>query len=375
MSESASPPRGSKTPGNKTPAVSVVPEVSVVIAAFNRRADLRRCLLSLAAVDDPVLDVIVIDDGSSDGTAKMVLTEFPEVALYRADRNLGLAKARNIGARVGDGAYIWYLDSDTELLDPALPARLVAMMESQPRLGAVGGEGLVDVEGRVVGTKTLIAEPNGMVRGDCLLDCDAYQVIPACLVAGCNFFLRRETLSALGGFDETYLYPAFDDVDLSVRIRKLGLDLAVLGRVPLQHHFSGQARFRNVATAGRYRVYFIAKNFPLWRLVLMPLLDLLYLIDPRHVLHVVRRARIADSRIGIRTRLVPWGHAGKGRARRAIGALSVALFKIATLGSGYLFAWPDLAKALKHRAAAPDDLAAARLDAVRDLRADERQTA
>lgn len=355
-------------PGSR-PGAPMTPTISILIASYNRRADLRRCLQSLAAIHKPIVEIIVIDDGSSDGTAKMVRGEFPKVAIYQADRNLGLAKARNIAARMSRGTYLWYLDSDAELLDPALAGQFVALMEARPELGALGGEAVLDVERQVIGTKTLAADPNGMVRGDYLVGGQPLDVIPATFIAGCNFFLRRATLERLGGFDDKYLYPAFDDVDLSLRIRKLGLDLAVLGCVPVQHYFSDQARFQNIRTSGRYRFYFLAKNYPLKHLAFLPILDLAYLFDPRHAKRILQRAKFGDARIEAKMRLVPWGQASKRRLPRYLGILSIAVFKIATVCSGYLFAWPDFAAALRHRNQEPDHLAAAEIDAVRDLRA------
>ncbi len=87
---------------------------TIVIPVYNRRDDLRECLLALPkeALQTRDCEVVVVDDGSTDGAAAMVAAEFPYVRLARTDGNSGPAHARNIGSRMGRGALVVYLDSD-----------------------------------------------------------------------------------------------------------------------------------------------------------------------------------------------------------------------------------------------------------------------
>src|SRR5262249_35595603 len=93
---------------------AALPDVSVCIANWNCRALLRACLESL--LDRPQaasLEIIVVDNGSTDGAAEMVAAEFPEVILHRNSNNLGFARANNQAAQRARGRYLLFLNNDT----------------------------------------------------------------------------------------------------------------------------------------------------------------------------------------------------------------------------------------------------------------------
>lgn len=113
------------------------PPVSAVLPAFNLAHKIARTLKQLLAHDYPCLEIIVVDDGSTDGMAEQVL-RFPQVRLIRHPRNLGASAARNTGIRAASHDLVYLLDADCTVL-PGTVARLVQKLEHDRRLGVVSG--------------------------------------------------------------------------------------------------------------------------------------------------------------------------------------------------------------------------------------------
>jgi GT2 family glycosyltransferase len=182
-------------------------EISVVIPTFNRSADLRLCLGSLAAQDYPRdrYEAIVCDDGSADDIRKVV-DEFRrtglEIRYFRQGRK-GPAAARNLGIRNARGAIVAMTDSDT-LPDPGWLSAL--------RQAFLNNPDAVAVEGRVHAANEGEFDPLG--EGPTNKSGGVYLT--------CNCAYRRESLIEVGGFDETFPYAAYEDTELAARAQQLG---------------------------------------------------------------------------------------------------------------------------------------------------------
>ena len=112
--------------------------LSVIIVNFNTRELIRRCLETIFHDGGNVdLEVIVVDNGSTDGSAGMIRQEFPSVKMLSNRENLGFAAGNNRGIQAASGRYILLLNSDTEILDGALE-KAVAFMERTPLAGIAG---------------------------------------------------------------------------------------------------------------------------------------------------------------------------------------------------------------------------------------------
>jgi glycosyltransferase involved in cell wall biosynthesis len=107
------------------------PLISVVIPGYNAAAWVRQCLQSAIAQRDLELEILFVDDGSTDDTAAIVAREFPSVQLIRTG-NLGASRARNTGTQAAVGAFIQYLDSD----DILAAGKIVAQVRALQRTGA-----------------------------------------------------------------------------------------------------------------------------------------------------------------------------------------------------------------------------------------------
>jgi GT2 family glycosyltransferase len=114
-------------------------DVSIVLTSWNVRDLLRDCLHSVyEKTAGLTYEIIVVDDGSTDGTREMVQREFPEVTLIVLGKNVGFVKANNHGVQVAAGKYVLLLNTDTLLVNNAIKI-LVDFLETHPEAGACGG--------------------------------------------------------------------------------------------------------------------------------------------------------------------------------------------------------------------------------------------
>jgi glycosyltransferase involved in cell wall biosynthesis len=112
----------------------MTPSVSVIVPCYNRARTIERALRSVVRQTFTNFEVIVCDDGSTDGTGELVrafAADDPRIQLYRLSENVGPAGARNLGMRIARGEYIAFLDSDDEWLPEKL-ARQVERLDAQP---------------------------------------------------------------------------------------------------------------------------------------------------------------------------------------------------------------------------------------------------
>ena len=186
-----------------------LPRVSVVVCAYNAESTVGECLESLDCLNYPHYEVIVVNDGSTDGTPEIV-RRFPRVRLINTS-NVGLAAARNIGLRHATGEILAYTDADTHA-DSDWLLHLVRPF-SDATIHAAGGPAVVPSDdpwfaqcvARAPGAPTHV-----------LLDDRIAEHVP-----GCNCAFRRDALNAIGGFNPIFVR-AGDDVDVCWRIQRAG---------------------------------------------------------------------------------------------------------------------------------------------------------
>ena len=242
--------------------------VAAIIVSLGRCGELRNCLASLARQSPALARVIVVDNGSADGTLEMVRGEFPWVDLVASPQNLGACIARNLAALRAPEPFLWFLDSDTEVIADDGAARMLAPF-SAPDVVAVGGEALLDAAGRSVAVKRPVVRANGSIQGEIVFEAEAESDV----LASCNLMLRRANFLAIGGFDPFYFF-FYEDIDLTWR---LGPKQLVLAPMPVLHHFSERMRVGRLWLQARNRMYFCIKNFVWLRLLAMPVNDLYFI--------------------------------------------------------------------------------------------------
>ncbi|MGF1627662.1 MAG: glycosyltransferase family 2 protein [Alphaproteobacteria bacterium] len=334
-----------------------IPLLSIIIVTRNRRSELHRCLQSLRRLSYPHTEIVLIDNASTDGLPDMVAEEFPDVRLFCADRNYGCGVGRNLGARVARGDYFWFIDDDAEVIVPDAGERLVGKLAAESDVGGIGGEAVVDEMGQVIGVKQLELASNGMTTGRFTLDVAEDSWLPARLLAGCNVMVRRADFIAYGGFDPSYRH-GWEDTDFAWRMHLGGRRLLIAGFAPVLHHFSGVERQSSLRTPAQSRAYFVAKNARWPVLLTLPLLDLLYLLNPLRWSRILDKARRVDY--GAKGRILqPSGQLSRVGPRQLLGAVKVALNYAATVCGGYTFGWRMFGRGIAARRHAPNGWKAA----------------
>jgi len=181
--------------------------VSVVIPTKDRRAFVVEAVRSVLAQNMPNLELVVVDDGSTDGTAECLSRSFqePRLRIVRQE-NLGVSAARNRGARETSGSWLAFLDSDDLWLPGKLERQLEAMQPPESA-GACYTEEVWYRRGRWANPRNVHAKYDGWIFPHCL---------PLCIVSPSSVLLHRRVFDELGGFDESL--PACEDYDLWLRL-------------------------------------------------------------------------------------------------------------------------------------------------------------
>jgi glycosyltransferase involved in cell wall biosynthesis len=199
------------------------PSMTVVICAYNAEPTLEECLRHTCALDYPNLEIVVVDDGSTDLTAAIV-RRHPRARLVSI-LHCGLSVARNEGFSEANGELIAYLDSDA-YPTPEWPYYLALGLDGNMVAG-VGGPNLPPASDDR-GAHQVARAPGGPVH--VLVSDDRAEHIP-----GCNMAFWKKTLTEVGGFDPIYT-SAGDDVDLCWKVLDRGYDIAFHPAALVWHH-------------------------------------------------------------------------------------------------------------------------------------------
>lgn len=221
--------------------------VSVVIPTRDRAALVTRALASVFAQTRPAEEVVVVDDGSGDGTAARVRSEFPGATVIRHESPRGVSAARNRGVDAAGGEWVAFLDSDDEWVPEKL-ARQTAALERAPGHVLCHCDEIWIRNGRRVNPRRRHAKHGGWIFPHCL---------PLCAISPSAAMIRRDVLVALGGFDESL--PACEDYDLWLRL--CARHPVLLVDEPLVVKYGGHADqlSRTTPALDRYRIRALAK--------------------------------------------------------------------------------------------------------------------
>ena len=182
--------------------------LSVIIPTFNRVETLERALSSVFAQSLPdsimSMQVIVVDDGSSDGTSEMVANLFPQVE-YLQQENSGVSRTRNLGIQAASGEWLALLDSDDQWLDDKLIKQFELLQQSG--LLVCHGEEIWIRNGVRVNQMNKHQKFGGWIFEKCL---------PLCAMSPSSIIIHQSVLAAVGLFDEQL--PVCEDYDLWLRI-------------------------------------------------------------------------------------------------------------------------------------------------------------
>ncbi len=224
-------------------------QLSIVIVSWNVRELLRECLRSIAQTQgDLTVEVIVVDSASADGSAAMVVAEFPQVTLIASDENVGFPRGNNMGIAKAHGRYILLLNPDTILHANAL-ASMVAFLDNHLDVGVVGAQ-LLNEDGSVQSSRrrfptltTAFFEstwlqsraPQRILDRYYALDIADGQTADVDWVMGACLMTRQEIAHTVGGMDEGYFMYS-EELDWCRRIKMAGWRVVYLPTAQVTHY-------------------------------------------------------------------------------------------------------------------------------------------
>ena len=220
--------------------------VSVVIPTYQRAALLPRALESVRRQTRVADEVIVVDDGSTDGTGELLRDRFPEVRYLRQE-NAGVSAARNLGIRAARGRWIALLDSD-DAWRPAKLERQLAALTAAPENRVCHTDELWIRDGRRVNPGRRHVKRGGRIFRHCL---------PLCAISPSAAMIRRDLFDEIGLFDEEM--PACEDYDLWLRITAREPVLLVDEPLVEKHGGHPDQLSRTIEGLDRYRVRALAR--------------------------------------------------------------------------------------------------------------------
>lgn len=231
-------------------------DASIGILTWRSRNLLEGCLDSILSNHWKYrYEIIVVDNGSLDGTVEMVKTKYPAVRLIENPMNRGVAPARNQIFKQATGRYTIFLDVDTLVMPGSLDT-LVQVMDENPA-AAIGGPKLVYRDGRlqlscrpfpsplnilIEGTFLRDYFPNSrFVKRYTMEDWDHKDLAPVDWMYGACLIVRMAEMKSLGGFDEGFFY-LYEDVDLCFRAKWTGSEVLYIPEAHIIHFLERERR-------------------------------------------------------------------------------------------------------------------------------------
>ncbi len=247
--------------------------ISIVVVNWNRRELLRACLASLKRQSDVAFETIVVDNGSSDGSADVAEREFG-ARVIRNTENRGFCAANNQGIAAARGEFVALLNNDAEA-EPAWLAELYRACAGRPEIGMAASKVLVWEDPRRIDKAGHLIFPDGQNRGrgSGAIDCGQFdREEEVAWPDGCAAMYRKAMLDRIGGFDEDF-FAYGDDAELGLRARIAGWTCVYAPRAVVRHHRGatmGKDSAKRLELIERNRVLLALKLFPASLLWLNP---------------------------------------------------------------------------------------------------------
>ena len=241
--------------------------ISIIVPVFNKAAYSRRCFAALLQTAHRPLEIVVVDNGSTDDTPAL-LTEIEAMAgrasigfvRIRNDCNRGASTARNQGLDTASGRFIVVMDNDVVVRRRSWADTMMAALQARPEVGIVGPKLLFAFPPHTIQFAGGAVSPSGRVEfvGRGKPDDTTELNVPRdvqCFISAC-WMMPRTIVDQLGGFDEAFNPVQFEDIDFSYRVRHAGYRILYLPSVEVHH-------FENVTTGMSPTLnstYLIVKN-------------------------------------------------------------------------------------------------------------------
>jgi GT2 family glycosyltransferase len=245
-------------------------KASVIVLSWNGMDYLEDCLKAVLSQDYANFEVIVVDNGSVDGSADLVAERFPQVQLIRNERNLGFAAGNNVGLESATGDVLVLLNQDT-VVQPGWLAALVEALSADPSIGVAGGKALYP-DGTIQHAGGYVNERGeGFHYGYREEDDGQFdQMRDVDYVTGASLAIARRAFDAVGPLDEGFGAAYYEDVDWCYRARSVGFRVVYVPRAVLIHEEASAASdmsYEGICLFHSNRLRIVLKHWPLDRLV------------------------------------------------------------------------------------------------------------
>lgn len=252
------------------------PNVYVIVLNWNGCSDTLSCLESLTRISYRPLHFVVVDNGSTDGSAEAIRYVFPEVHLIETGENLGFAEGNNVGIRFAleQGAdFVLLLNNDTEV-DPNLIQALVEAARHQPDGGIFGPKIYYYSEPTRIwaaGGSWNKRKKHFEQRGDGELDIGQYATpVTTEFIVGCAMFIRRSVFEKIGLLEPKF-FLNYEEIDFCTRANFVGFDNVYVPDAKLWHKisasFGGEDAPLKIYFTFRNRLLWAERNLPVLRII------------------------------------------------------------------------------------------------------------
>ncbi len=298
----------------------MIPEVSIIIVSYNRPDVLHDTLKSVKEhIVEPLCEIIVVDNASSDKNVEMLRRDFPDIRLIECTANEGFGAGCNRGARQSAGKYLLFVNSDVLLTGNPVPG-MIGLFRADPRIGVVGcqmrnrdgslqpsffrfpGLGLRLLQ--LTGLKKIIIALYPRIR---------YRTVSGFssdVVSGAFFMIAADLFAKIGGFDERF-FMYVEDADICFQAHRAGRSVAVYNTPLITHlgeHYEDVNNLFLLFHYNRSLILFYRKNYHAVELCGLSLMTAAWItIDL-----MLGRVRGRDRRIQERLRMIrrmycaPW---------------------------------------------------------------------
>jgi len=239
------------TPRVVSSSTTLPPRVWIVVLTLNNYQDTAECLASLQQLHYEAVTMLLVDNGSSDGTPLKVREHYPDVVVIENGRNLGVPAGYNVGFRhaMAQGAdYIFMINNDTTV-DPAMINHLMEAAR-EPKAGVLAPIVYYHAEPELVwsaGARYRVFPP--AILMETRIAATGYRELQYAI--SCGLLITRQALEQAGLFDENFLY-LWDDLDFSERVRSAGLRILQVPKARMWHKIS---RTTNPASAKLWQTH------------------------------------------------------------------------------------------------------------------------
>jgi hypothetical protein len=238
-----------------------VPKATVIIVNTNERHHLKRCLPAVFGQRYAEYEVLVVDNGSTDGSVAYVEAAFPQARIIRNGENLGYSGANNVGFAHARGEYLVVLNPDTEV-EPDWLGELIAGLDADPQAGLATSKILLLDDRQHINacgndiTYTGVTVCRG--AGAPAAAYDQREVVSA--VSGASFAIRKSVLERIGGFDERF-FIYYEETDLSLRAALAGYHCLYVPRSVMYHQYTFRFAANKCFLVERNRLFSWLKVF------------------------------------------------------------------------------------------------------------------